>query len=48
MFYVSPIVGEYEGFEVGRFSKGATIRILWGLQESFLNKYFWEDFRWNK
>ena len=25
MFYVSPIVGEYEGFEVGRFSKGATI-----------------------
>ena len=25
-----PLVGGYEDFEIGRFSKGATIRILWG------------------
>ena len=28
-FYVSPS-GGYEGFEIGRFSKRATVGILWG------------------
>ena len=29
--FTYPLVGLYEGFEIGRFSKGGTIRILWDL-----------------
>ena len=29
VLHVSPR-GQYEGFDIGRFSKGVTIRILWG------------------
>ena len=33
--FTYPLVGVYEGVEIGRFSKGGKIRILWDLGDFF-------------